>query len=482
MAGGSFLFENKIRPGCYIQLKGVPSASSNMSERGAVVILMNADSGGLLTELSANDILTGVCTKMGFPLSMFTDTKSVLNYVYPYVNKLFIGRLNYGGTSATAAVLSETIDETPTAVLTATANFPGTFGNRLTVSIVAEQTGQGKYKGQGFFVRTAVDGAVVDEQNVKLPADLKDNDYLYFTKHVSLTALSAVASVSLTGGTNGTESDTNLSKIFSRLTGLQWNTIGYCGSDTNRNLVVTYIRNLRENRGKYRQAVIYNKADADYEGIISPFQAFVVDDDDVDYLETEQVDSAKEAARQAALKLRQMFAVAYVAGITAGADVNISNTYALVPSNVTAVTPSHEEDEDVESDLRAGLLTFTHNSSTQIVVEKDINTLHTYNMTRTAPFSKNRVVRCLDEMSNTKSLIWENSFIGKIDNNETGRNLFRAQVLQIIDSMVAIGALSDTDVEVVVEQGNTVDSVRSYERVRPIDAMEILYSYVTVLG
>ena len=34
MAAGSFIFENKVRPGCYIQIKGVPKASANMSERG----------------------------------------------------------------------------------------------------------------------------------------------------------------------------------------------------------------------------------------------------------------------------------------------------------------------------------------------------------------------------------------------------------------------------------------------------------------
>jgi hypothetical protein len=144
--------------------------------------------------------------------------------------------------------------------------------------------------------------------------------------------------------------------------------------------------------------------------------------------------------------------------------------------------PDHEEDEDVEGDLRAGLLTFTRNSESQIVVEKDINTLHTYDMRRTRPFSKNRVIRCLDEMSNTKTLVWERSFIGKIDNNETGRNLFKAQVLRIIDDLVSIGAVSSGEIEVVVEQGDTPDSVRSYEQLRPIDAMEILYSYVTVLG
>lgn len=476
MAAGSFLFENKLRPGCYIQIKGVPRASSNMSERGTVAILMNADSGNLITELSANDILTGASSAKGFPLSSFTDTKSILNYVYPYVNSIILCRLNSGGAAASVVVLADS--ETPK--LTATAQFAGLAGNKLSVLIVAEKSGEGKYKGEGFFVRTSSDGEVVDEQNIKLAAELKDNDYVKFTKADGLV-LAAVAAKDLTGGTNGTESDQNLTKILSKLSGMQWNTLGFCGKDANRNVVETYIKHLREDKGKYRQGVLFNMASADYEGIISPYQAFAVDDDDVDYLETE-TEGAAETARQEALRLRQMFAVGFVAAITAGSDVNISNTYAPVPSNVVEVIPAPDEDEDVEAQLKLGLLTFTHNSANNIVIEKDINTLHTYTQTRTAPFSKNRVIRTLDELSNTKVAVWESMFIGKIDNNPTGRNLLKSQIMNIIQNLVKLGALSSSDVQIMVEQGDDVDKVRSYETVRPIDAMEQLYSYVTVLG
>ena len=478
MAAGSFIFENKVRPGCYIQIKGVPKASANMSERGTVVILMNADSGGLLTEISANDILTGGSSAKGFPLGMFTDTTSILNYVYPYVNKIIVGRLNYGGTKASARLLSASDD---TATLTATANFDGTFGNRLSVLIVAEQTGQGKYKGEGFFVRTSLDGEVVNEQNVKDPIDLKNNDYVSFTKADSLSALSAVSAVDLSGGENGSESDENLTKILSKLTGMSWNTLGFCGQETNKPVIDTYIRNLRENKGKYRQAVMCDSITSDYEGIISTLQAFVIEGDDLEYLENIQSDPGEEAKRQAAFRLREMFAVAFVAAITAGSDVNVSNTYAPVPANVIEVIPA-VDDENAEVLLFSGAFMFTHNSQNNIVIEKDINTLHTYTQTRTAPFSKNRVIRCLDELSNTKVKIWEEMFIGKINNNVTGRNLLKSQIMSIIQNLVKVGALNESDTQIVVEQGDDVDKVRSYETVRPIDAMEQLYSYVTVLG
>lgn len=478
MAAGSFLFENKLRPGCYIQIKGVPSASSNMSERGTVVVLMNADSGGLVTEISANDILTGGSAAKGFPLGMFTDQESPLYYAYPYVNKIVIGRLNYGGTKASVVVLDDGSDST----LTATAKYAGTFGNKLSVIIVAEASGEGKYKGQGFFVRTSVDGEVVDEQNVKLPSELKDNSYLSFIKAEGLAALAAVAAKDLTGGTNGTESDTNLANIQNKLTGMSWNTLAFCGKDENRVVVETFIRHLREDKGKYRQGVVYNRSAADYEGIISPFQAFAIEGDDLDFLENEQAVAEDETRRQQMLALRQKFAVAYVAALTAGSDVNVSNTYAPVPANVIEVIPAPDEDEDVETDLKAGLLTFTHNSENAIVIEKDINTLHTYTQERTKPFSKNRVIRTLDELSNTKVRVWETMFVGKIDNNVTGRNLLKSQIMKILDDLAKVGALNSSDSTVIVEPGNDVDQVRSYEQVRVIDAMEQLYSYVTVLG
>jgi hypothetical protein len=591
MAAGSFLVENKLRPGCYIQIKGVPKASSDMSERGTVVVLMNADSGALLTNITANDILTGGSSAKGFPLSMFTDTKGILNYVYPYVNEIYIGRLNYGGTKAQAVLLSsgtpavaahgsasisDGVGGTNTlvvtavtpgvsgnslkvvisiksadvieitvmgegssvlataeisgvisgssglaemnvaplsnyvvfsgdspvglstteqitlsggadavvgdALLSANAKYDGTFGNKLSVLIVAESSGEGKYKGAGFFVKTSLDGEVVDNQNVKLPSEIKDNDYITFVKASGLSVLSAVASVDLAGGTNGTESDGNLTKILGRLKELSWNTLAFCGKAANRTVINSYINNLRENHGKYRQAVLFNHASSDYEGIISPFQAFVVDDDDIDWLETENSDPAEEALRLEALRIRQLFAVAFVAAITAGSDVNISNSHAPVPANVTAVIPAPDEDPDVEEDLRAGLLTFTRDSSNQIVIEKDINTLHTYTQIKTAPFSKNRVIRTLDELSNTKVLVWERMFIGKIDNNSTGRNLLKTQILAIVKRLADLGALVSEDSIITVEPGDDVDKVRSYETVRPIDSMEQLYSYVTVLG
>lgn len=473
MAAGSFLFENKLRPGCYIQIKGVPKASSNMSERGVVVILMNADSGGLVTEISANDILTGASASKGFPLSMFTDTKSILNYVYPYVNKIVIGRLNAGGTKAQVYVLG---DSETTASLLAQANFGGTAANKLSVVIVAEASGEGKYHGEGFFVRTTLDGELVDEQNVKLPSELKANDYISFTVGETLAALSAVAAKDLVGGTNGTESDSNLTNILSKLTTMAWNTLGFCGKDTNRSVIETYINNLREKKGKYRQGVVFNYTAADYEGIISPFQAFAVDDDDIEALE------AGGAGVADAIALRQRFVIGFVAAITAGADVNISNTYHAVPSNVTAVIPIYDEDEDVDSYLENGAFIFTHDSKGNIVVEKDVNTLHTYTQKRTPPFSKNRVIRALDEMSNTKVQIWESDFIGKIDNNDMGRTLLYNQIVKIIKTLISIGAFAESDYSVVVEQGDDVDKVRTYEQVRPVDSMEQLYSYVTVLG
>lgn len=473
MAAGSFLFENKLRPGCYIQIKGVPKASSNMSERGVVVILMNADSGGLVTEINANDILTGASASKGFPLSAFTDTKSILNYVYPYVNKIIIGRLNAGGTKAQVYVLG---DSETTASLLAQANFGGTAANKLSVLIVAEASGEGKYHGEGFFVRTTLDGELVDEQNVKLPSELKANDYVSFTVGETLSTLSAVAAKDLSGGMNGTESDSNLTSILAKLTTMAWNTLGFCGKEANRSVIETYINNLRENKGKYRQGVVFNHTAADYEGIISPFQAFAVDDDDVEALE------AGGAGVADAIELRQRFVVGFVAAITAGADVNISNTYHAVPSNVTAVIPIYDEDEDVNSYLRNGAFIFTHDSKGNIVVERDVNTLHTYTQKRTPPFSKNRVIRALDEMSNTKVQIWESDFIGKIDNNDMGRTLLYNQIVKIIKNLISVGAFAESDYSAVVEQGDDVDKVRTYEQVRPVDSMEQLYSYVTVLG
>lgn len=466
MAAGSFIFENKVRPGAYIQMKGSASASNLMSERGIVALIGEFDTGGLVTEISGSDILSGKCADKGFPVELFTDQSSPLYYAYPYVNKMIICRSNVSTSEAASAL---------TGVLSVTAKSAGSGGNDISI-IISGEVG-------AWVVKTSVGGRVMDSQSVASVADLADNVHVRFDLGSGELVEDDLGTHDLSGGESGEADADDITSILSQLKNLSWNTLGYCqsmeapevgpGKDENVGLILAYARDIRENVGKWRQVVVYcspneSSSFADYEGVIVVEQCFKVKD----YANIGSLLTLKPAA-----------SVAFYAAITAGSDVGVSNTYALLPSSVISVTPTFDDTESVIEQIKLGRAIFTSRSDGLFVIEQDINSLHTFTPDRTYPFSKNRCIRALDEIANTKVMAWERMYCGKVDNTDVGRTLFKSEVVRILRDIQNAGGIHDFSVDdVTVEAGNNVNEIRSYEQVRPTDSMEILYSYVTVIG
>src|SRR5690606_4820490 len=97
-------------------------------------------------------------------------------------------------------------------------------------------------------------------------------------------------------------------------------------------------------------------------------------------------------------------------------------------------------------------------------------------------FSKNRVLRVLDGLANDYMRVFAQSYIGKVSNNVDGRNLFKAEVINITEQYQNIGAIqnfdSQTDVEVL--PGNEIDAVLVNQWVQPVDSAEKIYFDITV--
>lgn len=470
MAAGSFIFENKIRAGAYIKMRGVPSASNLMSERGTVVIIGSFGSGELVTELSASEILSGDSKLKGFSSEDFASLTGPLKYAYPYVNKIIVGRANFSSSSKAKGDVGTGANK-----LTATARYGGTAGNGITIIVAAADA--------KFLVKTSLNGVVIDTQKVSTIGELADNNHVSFTGDIA--GIPTVGSKDLTTGTTGEIDINDVVDIFSVIRDLHWNTMAFCpysgGDEANQNEYIAsqyseqamaFIKDIRENSGKWRQAVVFCKSDStefsDYEGVIVVNQVFMVQD---------PADSTK------LIKLTPAESVSFVAALTAGSEVGVSNTYKSLPSNVVKVSPAINEDEDVVDAINQGHLIFTTRSDGKLVIEQDINSLHNFTQDRTYPFSKNRCIRALDELSNTKVLVWETLYCGKIDNDETGRDLFKSEIIRILNDIKSVGGINQfSSDDVTVEAGNRINEVRSYERITPVDSMEILYSYVTVVG
>lgn len=93
----------------------------------------------------------------------------------------------------------------------------------------------------------------------------------------------------------------------------------------------------------------------------------------------------------------------------------------------------------------------------------------------------NRLVRVMDSWANDVGRIFGNSYLGLETNNDTGRQLFKADLVALALQYQAIGAISDffsSDIEVA--QGSGKRDVIANCQLKPNDSMNKLYMTVVV--
>ena len=443
MAGGNWIAQNKVRPGAYINFDTETPEDIMIGTRGIAAIAMNLDWGveGKLIELTANDLLKGSSlAKIGL---MTTEKECLIpNLALQNAQVLKIYRMNVGGEAA----------KLESGALTVTAKCTGVFGNKIAILITALSDGL-------FNVQTYANGYLADSQKAATIDQLVENDFVKFS---GTGAIQALTSTLLTGGENGTVAETAAyEEYFELLRMAKWNTMAVVTSqETVIKNVINFIAELRNEEGKYVQAVIpYNAEkpeDVDSEGIINNVNGVIINDEEIDNINF----------------------VAWVAGATAGADINESNTGKVVP-NATGIVGMLTSSKIVEG-LGKGLFILSLNQDGTVKVEKDINSLHTFTE-KSYIFSKNRVIRELDEIGSQIESIWERTYLGKVTNNEAGRTLFKSSIINYLTELQNKGAIANFDSSyVLVEEGADIDSVVASIAVKPLDSMEFLYMTVNI--
>ncbi len=443
MAGGVFYGQNKSRPGAYINFKKGGDELDINSSRGIVAVGLELDWGAenTLINVSASELATGKSlAKVGY--TTVDEQAKILNLILTNATLAKVFRLNYGGAKATAT----------SGNLVATAKYSGTFGNKIAILIQAD--------GAVFEVTTYADGYLVDTQRATNVDDLQDNEFVTFSGTGVLEEIAS--SQLLTGGTNGTvAAATAYQAFFNLLKTTRWQTLPVCNNTEAINPLITdFIRSMRDDEGKYVQAVVANYDSADYEGVINSVNGCVINGKTITPVEF----------------------TAYVAGITAGASETESNTGKVI-DKATQITNPLTNDEII-SGLKRGKFILSANQDGAIKVEQDINSLHNYTNDLDYNFTKNRVIRVLDTIGTSIETMWENTFLGKVSNNDEGRNLFKATIITYLQQLQDNGAIQEfggaEDVE--VEAGDNIDAVVANIRVKPVDAMEFLYLTVNVVN
>lgn len=442
MAGGTFVSQNKIRPGAYINFKSAAEEEQITGSRGIVTLAMDLSWGAEneLIEVYASDMKTGKSlSKVG--LMTTDDDAKLLNLALTNCVLCKVYRLNVGGAKATTTIGED---------LTVTAKYSGTFGNKIAILI--------ERSGDVFEVNTYANGYLVDTQKATKIEDLVANDYVVFSGTGDLEAMST--SKLLTGGVNGTTSAaTAYQNYFNLLVMSRWQVVAICNNAETINPTVTaFIKRMRDEEGKYVQAVVANYASADYEGVINNVNGAVINGKEISAVEF----------------------TAYVAGMTAGAGLTESNTGKIIEGATQII--GQLTNEEIISGLKTGKFILSANQDGGIKVEQDINSLHTYGDELNYNFTKNRVIRTLDEIGSGIQNLWENTYLGKVSNNEAGRDLFKSSITTYLQSLQDKGAITDfTGAEqVAVEAGENIDAVVASIVIKPVDSMEFLYLTVDI--
>lgn len=427
LGGGTFLVQNKVLPGAYINFVSRPRAMGSLGERGVVCVGMEMDWGkeGMLT-VEAADFRTDSRALFGYD---YLDEKMKdMRELFLHAKKVHLYRLN-GGKKATATEGN----------LTVTAKYNGERGNSICVAIVENVDEDGYYD-----VETYLGTELVDSQTAASIEELAENAYVSFK---GTGALTAAAGLYLTGGTTEEAAGSAYTEFLAAAEAEDFNVLTYNSSnETTKKLFVNFTKRMREEEGVKFVTVLHDYAEADHEGVIS-------------------VGTASEL-------------VYWVAGATAGAEVNESLTN-MVYDGEYEVNVKLKKSEYIKG-IQAGQFLF-YEEDGKLRVLRDINSFTSFEAAKNSDFSGNRVVRVLDSIANDVANIFSRYYLGKQSNNANGRNLLKAEILAYHEQLMKIEAIETfTAEDITVEKGVEKQDVVVYETVQPVDAMEKLYMKVEV--
>ncbi len=440
--GGTWLTQNKVMPGTYINFTSVKKASAALSDRGIAAAPFILDWGpeGAVFEVTSGDFQKKSKSIFGYD---YTSPELLcLREIFCHATKVLCYRLGAGGVKASAKLTED-------GAVFATARFAGKRGNDISVAIKANVDDT-----ETFDVVTYVGGAFYDSQTIKTAADLEDNDFVVFEKNAVLTA---TAGVTLTGGDNPTVTGADHQTFLEKIEPYAYNALCCPAMDeTTVKLYSAFCKRVRDEVGAKFQLVAWN-ASADYEGVIGVWN--------------EVVDPTGETDCGAL--------VYWVTGAQAGVSVNKSLTNFKYDGELT-INVNHTQSE-LEKALKAGKFMF-HNVNGETRVLEDVNSLVTISDDKGEIFQSNQTLRVCDQIANDVAVLFNTRYIGIVANDESGRVSLWNDVVKLINELQRIRAVEKFDPDTVtVEQGDSKKAVLLTIRgLNVVNAMAQLYMAVII--
>lgn len=432
LGGGLFVTQNKVLPGTYINFVSAARARATLSDRGIVAIPVSLNWGEEATVFTVTNEEFRKDSLKVFGYTYESEEVKGIRELFANAKKVYFYRLNSGGIKASNTY--------------ATALYGGTRGNDLKIVIAPNVDDSSK-----FDVSTMLGTKVLDIQTVSDGAGLKANAFVTFKTEATLENTSGIA---LTGGTNGTVDGEAEQNALNALESYSFNVLGCLSTSSSvKSLYTEYTKRLRDEMGVKFQLVVYNQA-ADYEGVINVKNKV-----------------SDQGAEESSL-------VYWLSGAEADCAINKSCTNMTYEGEFTVVT--NYKQSELEAAIRAGELTF-HKVGDEVRVLDDINSLVSVTDEKGEDFKSNQTVRVLDQVGNDIALLFNNKYLGKIQNNKSGRVSFWSDIVAYDKELEKLQAIENFDsAEVVVELGNDKKSVMAVNPIQPVNCMTKLYMTVIV--
>ena len=431
LGGGTFVAQNKVLPGAYINFVSLASASATLSDRGVATMPLVLDWGveGAVFEVTNADFQKNSMKIFGYPYDH--EKMKGLRDLFRNINTLYAYRLNGGGTKASNNF--------------AVAKFGGVRGNDLKIVIQKNVDDQSM-----FDVKTVMNTTVVDTQTVASAADLVANDFVTW----KTAALAETAGIAFAGGTKGTVDGAAHQAYLDKIESYSFNALGVVTTEESiKGLYTAFVKRMRDEVGVKFQAVIYQKA-ADYEGVVN--------------VKNKITDAGWD---ESAL-------VYWVTGISAGCAVNKSNLNKVYDGEFT-VDVNYTQAQLTKA-IQAGEFAL-HKVGSDIRVLEDINSLVTTTDTKGDVFKDNQTIRFADQSANDIAVLFNTKYLGVVPNDAAGRISLWADVVKYFEQMQDIRAIENfSDKDVIVTMGNTKKAVVIDAAVETVNAMSKLYMTVTV--
>lgn len=432
LGGGTFVTPNKVLPGSYINFASVARAMGSMGERGTVAMAIELDWGatGRIITIDSTELQTEALELLGH--NYIDDELKPLRDASKGAREIKLYRLNGQGAKKAEVSIEG---------LKVIAKYPGKRGNDIKISVQKNIDNENEFE-----VITYFDNIERDIQVVSKIEELKSNGFAEFTKVEG--ELRETAGISLAGGENGEVTGESYATFLDLIERESFNTICYAGEDgVTKSLFDAFTKRLRDEDGYKITCVLYDYAKADFEGVIS-----VKNNPELVY---------------------------WYAGQTAGANFNESLTNKAYDGEYEIDTKfKKREFIDFIEEGHAVL----YQDGDDVRVLKDINTFISFEPYKNKDFSDNRVMRVLDQIANDTAIIFNKFYLGKADNDATGRDLFKNELVSHREQLQQLRAIQNFDYDnIQISKGKEKGDVMVNEMVEPTGSMEKLYMKVQVI-